>query len=81
MNAVPDVLFLTETVRSEIAAHAMETYPRECCGILLGQRVENAWRAVAAFPTRNMADAKVRDRYQMDPRLLRRARSEVCTSQ
>lgn len=67
MNAAPDTVYLTETVRSEMAAHAVEAYPRECCGILLGKREGSVWRASVAVATANLADAKIRDRYQMDP--------------
>lgn len=33
--------------------HAEETYPRECCGALLGLHGSAGWRVTAAVPARN----------------------------
>ena len=45
----------------EIAAHAREEIPRECCGVLLGKGTE----IVESVRTRNLADDP--NRYVLDP--------------
>ena len=42
---------------------ALETYPEECCGVLLGQ----ARRVSAIWPTANIHDGARSDRYAIDP--------------
>jgi len=44
-----------------IAAHARESAPEECCGLLVGTRA----RVARAIPTRNLRAS--RDRYLVDP--------------
>ena len=62
-------------IRIEAAAwqvmldHARATYPRECCGILLGVEQEGGQRVVtAAFPSRNAYEGDQSDRFVIDPR-------------
>ena len=42
---------------------ALETFPEECCGVLLGQ----ARRVIAIWPTANIHDGARSDRYAIDP--------------
>lgn len=42
---------------------ALETYPEECCGVLLGQ----ARRVSAVWPTANIHDGPKSARYAIDP--------------
>ena len=61
--------------------HAIQAYPGECCGILLGQEDQKGWRAVSvAVPCRNAYEGDRSDRFLIDPRdqiaADRRARAE-----
>ena len=69
------VLVLSETVFATITEHAVETYPEECCGVILGstgdevhrlQNIQN--RLHAADPETFPRDA--RTAYTMDPKEL-----------
>ena len=70
------VLVLSETVLATIAEHALETYPEECCGVILGgdggeevHRLENIQnRLHATDPETFPRDA--RTAYTLDPREL-----------
>jgi proteasome lid subunit RPN8/RPN11 len=54
-----------------IGRRARRAYPHECCGLLLGERVEGGSRVVAALPARNL-DPAPRRGYFVDPRALLR---------
>ena len=53
-----------------VAEHAESAYPAECCGLLVGT-AENAraWHVRRVVPSRNLAPAGVRDRFEIDPAL------------
>jgi proteasome lid subunit RPN8/RPN11 len=53
---------LRRDVLAAMVAHARQTYPRECCGLLLGRdgRVERSW------PAANLAESATR--FLVDPR-------------
>lgn len=55
----------------QIRAHARESYPRECCGILIGVLGDQAlvW---SARPANNLHRTR-RDRYRFDPREILKA--------
>ena len=62
-------------------AHAVEAYPRECCGILLGTEDSPEQRAAtAAIRCRNAYEGDQSDRFAIDPKeqleAVRRARAE-----
>jgi proteasome lid subunit RPN8/RPN11 len=69
-----------------IHRHAQDTYPAECCGILLGHRGENSWEVSEVHRAGNLAASGVHDRYLdrylMDPKdryeAERRARELKC---
>jgi proteasome lid subunit RPN8/RPN11 len=67
-DLLPDTLQLGPDLLGEIENHAASTYPRECCGILLGSIENNQWRVQRTMPAGNLAQEGVRDRYQLDPR-------------
>jgi len=49
-------------------AHAIQAYPGECCGILLGQEDEGGQRTVSiAVPSRNAYQGDQSDRFLIDP--------------
>jgi len=48
--------------------HAIQAYPGECCGILLGQEDEGGQRTVSiAVPSRNAYQGDQSDRFLIDP--------------
>lgn len=48
--------------------HMQESYPHECCGLLIGVRTSEG-RAVSAFRRcRNLNIERANDRFEMDPR-------------
>ncbi len=83
------VFVLSETVFATIAEHALETYPEECCGVILGgdgsdevHRLENIQnRLHATDPETFPRDA--RTAYTLDPKeleaVLERAESRGLT--
>jgi proteasome lid subunit RPN8/RPN11 len=83
-----NMITLTEQVRSEIAAHAEQTYPNECVGLLLGRIEGRRKLAEAVFAGKNTWTASVplteaeeqhsqRDRFYLDPRDYLRADREA----
>lgn len=73
------MLTLSEDVQRAIAAHAAETYPYECVGLLIGHvtddgkqaleivRAANTWSDAVAL-TPNDAAHSLADRFYLDPR-------------
>jgi proteasome lid subunit RPN8/RPN11 len=70
------MLKIGETEFDEIRRHGEETYPHECCGVLLGQ-MEGDVRSVTSI-TRcgNTRTDSPQNRYQIDPRELVRIQRE-----
>ena len=66
--------------RSEFEAlrrHGEETYPHECCGVLLGQFEDDGTRRVTSIaPCGNTRDDSPHNRYNIDPRELIRIQRE-----
>lgn len=60
MKASSDVL-------DAVRRHARETYPEECCGLLLGRPVDGQNDVVAARPVENRNENRRVDRYVIDP--------------
>jgi proteasome lid subunit RPN8/RPN11 len=58
-------LALPETLQTQILNHARATAPRECCGLVLGQRRGEDAHALALHPARNLA-ARM-DRFEIAP--------------
>ena len=53
-----------------VTAHAESAYPAECCGLLVGTAEDcRAWRVRRVVPSRNLAPADRRDRFEIDPAL------------
>ena len=55
-------MILPRAVRDDVIAHARETAPAECCGVLIGTSAE----IVAAVRAANLADSP--SRYLIDPK-------------
>jgi proteasome lid subunit RPN8/RPN11 len=61
-------LYLPRPVLDAVARHAKSDYPKECCGVLLGEvaGVEGC-RVVEAIPTRNRRVDRPADRFAIAP--------------
>lgn len=60
------VLRIPRTLYDAIRAHGEEAWPEECCGVLLGRRIEDGWQVVALRRAQNAASASSRTRYAID---------------
>jgi proteasome lid subunit RPN8/RPN11 len=55
----------------QLRHHGEETYPHECCGVLLGQFDDDGLKNVQAIaPCENQRSDSLHNRYQIDPREL-----------
>lgn len=63
--APPRFLHLSATLRDQLAAEALATFPRECCGLIEGVRRGETIEALKLHPTRNLAHEA--DRFEIDP--------------
>lgn len=61
------MLELPEDLEEELEAHALQGYPAEVCGLLLGVDGE-VRRVTAARRATNLRADTTRDRYEIDPR-------------
>jgi proteasome lid subunit RPN8/RPN11 len=73
------MLQLPEFVYRQLRRHGEETYPHECCGVLLGTVFETVQSVLRAIPVENASTGNTRNHYQIDPvqliRILRDART------
>lgn len=60
-------IYLTKESYQEITAHARETYPNECCGVLIGKAFERDKRVLKVYKVDNKNVERLRDRYTIDP--------------
>lgn len=61
------VLHIPAAVYEAMRAHGEETYPHECCGVLLGQHAGGDWRVTAAVRAGNTRTDSAHNRYNIDP--------------
>ena len=61
------VLQLTRAVYEAIRAHGEDTYPRECCGALLGKPTAGGWRIEASVKAGNTRTDSAHNRYDIAP--------------
>lgn len=64
----------------QIADLAEAAYPRECCGLLVGEadrRGATVWRVARIEPSKNLAADDHNDRFEIDPRLRLRLQKEL----
>ena len=61
------VLGLTRAVYDALRAHSEETYPHECCGVLLGRIDSEGWRVEAAVRAGNTRTDSAHNRYHIAP--------------
>ena len=58
-------VYLPEALRAQIEAEARTAYPREACGLLVGQRSGERVEIFLAHPALNVAERD--DRFEIDP--------------
>ena len=72
-------LRLSRAIYEELRAHGEESYPRECCGALLGRCSQGDWQIEALARAANIRADATHDRYEIAPaelvRIAREARS------
>src|SRR4051812_3616278 len=68
----PTLLIVPPPLLDRIRRHAMQTYPNECCGVLIGRDLVNGPRIVdELIETENVADEPERSRrFTIDPKQL-----------
>jgi proteasome lid subunit RPN8/RPN11 len=68
---------IPQSALDELRRHGEETYPYECCGVLLGSMDEDGVRSVSAIARcGNTRDDSPRNRYHIDPKELVRIQRE-----
>jgi proteasome lid subunit RPN8/RPN11 len=60
-------LHFPKAVYDAIRAHGEETYPHECCGVLLGRSTAEGWSVAAAVRAGNTRTDSAHNRYQIAP--------------
>ena len=71
------VLRFPKTVFEGIRAHGEETYPHECCGVLLGKSGADGWRVESAVRAGNTRTDSAHNRYHIAPVELVRIQREA----
>jgi proteasome lid subunit RPN8/RPN11 len=60
------VLHLSDELAAQLLGAAARAFPRECCGLIEGMRIEGGWRAAALHEAANLAEDPAR-RFLIDP--------------
>jgi proteasome lid subunit RPN8/RPN11 len=63
-------LILSQALYDDLRAHGEETYPNECCGILLGKATPNALEVEALVRAGNTRTDSAHNRYHIAPQEL-----------
>jgi proteasome lid subunit RPN8/RPN11 len=71
------VLHVTKAIYDQLRAHGEETYPHECCGVLLGTSTPEGWDVTAAARAGNTRTDSAHNRYNIDPAELVRIQREA----
>ena len=69
-------LKISQGLYNQLRAHGEETYPYECCGILLGRAREEAIEVASLMRAGNTRTDAAHNRYHIDPRELIAAQRE-----
>ena len=64
------MLKIPESVYAALKSHGEETYPHECCGVLLGRMEDDDRQVSEVVRCGNTRDDRPQDRYHIDPREL-----------
>jgi proteasome lid subunit RPN8/RPN11 len=71
------MLKLPQSAYTALRLHGEETYPHECCGVLLGQMADDGVRTVTSLARAgNTRTDSAHNRYNIDPRELVRIQRE-----
>src|SRR5580704_5008314 len=60
-------LQISNAIFDSIRGHGEETYPHECCGVLLGRSTSEGWSVAAAVRAGNTRTDSAHNRYQIAP--------------
>lgn len=60
-------LQVPKAIFDSIRGHGEETYPHECCGVLLGRSTPEGWSVAAAVRAGNTRTDSAHNRYQIAP--------------
>ncbi len=69
-------LRIPQTLYDQLRTHGEETYPHECCGILLGKAADHAITVASLIRAGNTRTDSAHNRYHIDPRELIAAQRE-----
>jgi proteasome lid subunit RPN8/RPN11 len=61
------LLHIPKPIFDAIRAHGEETYPHECCGVLLGKPAPEGWRIQSAVRAGNTRTDSAHNRYHIAP--------------
>ncbi len=64
------MLIIKKTEFEGLRAHGEQTYPHECCGVLLGHMADDRREVVEVVRCGNTRNDRPQDRYHIDPREL-----------
>jgi proteasome lid subunit RPN8/RPN11 len=71
------MLKISQSALEELRRHGEETYPNECCGVLLGKQEGEVRRVNSAARCGNTRSDSPSDRYHIDPKELIRIQREA----
>ncbi len=71
------MLKIPQSALDELRRHGEETYPNECCGVLVGRQEGGARRVSAIARCGNTRSDSPQDRYNIDPKELVRIQREA----
>jgi proteasome lid subunit RPN8/RPN11 len=67
---ITPLLKISDAVYSQVRAHGEETYPHECCGVLLGKALDRGNEVQAAVRAGNTRTDSAHNRYHIAPQEL-----------
>lgn len=70
------MLKITQSIYASLRQHGEQTYPHECCGVLLGQMDGDARVVMSAVRCGNTRTDSPQNRYHIDPKELVRIQRE-----
>jgi proteasome lid subunit RPN8/RPN11 len=71
------MLRIRKSVLEEIEAHMRETYPHECCGLIIGASDNGVRTGLGSRRCRNLNTERAADRYELDPMDMLRAGKDL----